>query len=166
MALPEVNFTKLFIDNKFVDSVKGATYTTINPATEEPICKVAEGGKEDVDLAVEAARRAFKLGSEWRTMDASHRGRLLNKGSPWRRLAGISPMRFPCGGTLPGGRTSCTETPCLSTAPSSPSLVRSRWVCAGKSPPGTTRYQWPAGSGQLPWLLAAPLFSNQPSRPP
>ena len=40
MALPEVNFTKLFIDNKFVDSVKGATYTTINPATEEPICKV------------------------------------------------------------------------------------------------------------------------------
>merc|ERR1712241_1038825 len=61
-ALPEVNFTKLFIDNKFVDSVK-----------------VAEGGKEDVDLAVEAARRAFKLGSEWRTMDASHRGRLLNK---------------------------------------------------------------------------------------
>ena len=41
--------------------------------------KVAEGGKADVDLAVEAARRAFKLGSVWRTMDASERGRLLNK---------------------------------------------------------------------------------------
>ena len=43
------------------------------------VCKVAEGGKADVDLAVEAARRAFKLGSVWRTMDASERGRLLNK---------------------------------------------------------------------------------------
>ena len=42
MALPEVNFTKLFIDNKFVDSVSGATYTTVNPATEEAICKVKE----------------------------------------------------------------------------------------------------------------------------
>ena len=42
MALPEVNFTKLFIDNKFVDSVSSSTYTTVNPATEEPICKVID----------------------------------------------------------------------------------------------------------------------------
>lgn len=33
----------------------------------------------DVDIAVEAARRAFKFGSTWRTMDASNRGRLINK---------------------------------------------------------------------------------------
>ena len=33
----------------------------------------------DVDKAVVAARNAFKLGSPWRTMDASQRGRLLNK---------------------------------------------------------------------------------------
>ena len=42
MSLPEVKFTKLFIDNKFVDSVSGATFTTVNPATEETICKVIE----------------------------------------------------------------------------------------------------------------------------
>ena len=42
MSLPEVKFTKLFIDNKFVDSAGGATFTTVNPATEEPICKVIE----------------------------------------------------------------------------------------------------------------------------
>ena len=42
MSLPEVKFTKLFIDNKFVDSVSGSTYTTVNPATEEPICKVID----------------------------------------------------------------------------------------------------------------------------
>ena len=35
--------------------------------------------QEDVDLAVAAARRAFKIGSPWRTMDASKRGRLLEK---------------------------------------------------------------------------------------
>ncbi len=32
-----------------------------------------------MDKAVKAAREAFKLGSKWRTMDASQRGRLLNK---------------------------------------------------------------------------------------
>jgi len=33
----------------------------------------------DVDKAVQAAAAAFKLGSPWRTMDASERGRLLYK---------------------------------------------------------------------------------------
>ncbi|KAK3735845.1 hypothetical protein QZH41_020004, partial [Actinostola sp. cb2023] len=33
----------------------------------------------DVDIAVIAAKEAFKLGSPWRTMDASERGRLLYK---------------------------------------------------------------------------------------
>ena len=33
----------------------------------------------DVDIAVKAAREAFKLGSKWRTMDASDRGVLLNR---------------------------------------------------------------------------------------
>ena len=42
-------------------------------------CQVAEGDKADVDLAVAAAKRAFKFGSEWRTMDASNRGKLIHK---------------------------------------------------------------------------------------
>ena len=33
----------------------------------------------DVEKAVQAAKNAFKLGSQWRTMDASERGRLLYK---------------------------------------------------------------------------------------
>ena len=33
----------------------------------------------DIDKAVKAAREAFKLGSPWRRMDASKRGRLLYK---------------------------------------------------------------------------------------
>ena len=31
-----------------------------------------------MDKAVKAARQAFQIGSPWRTMDASERGRLLN----------------------------------------------------------------------------------------
>ena len=35
--------------------------------------------QEDVDKAVKAARQSFQIGSPWRTMDASERGRLINK---------------------------------------------------------------------------------------
>lgn len=40
---------------------------------------MAEGDWADVDLAVKAARAAFRLGSPWRRMDASERGQLLNR---------------------------------------------------------------------------------------
>lgn len=79
MSFPEVKFTQLFIDNEFVESASGKRFPTVNPCTEETIATVAEGDKADVDLAVAAARRAFRLGSTWRTMDASARGRLLSR---------------------------------------------------------------------------------------
>lgn len=78
-TLPEVKYTKIFINNEWRDSVSGRTFPTINPANGEKICDVAEGDKADVDLAVAAAKEAFKLGSPWRTMDASQRGILINK---------------------------------------------------------------------------------------
>jgi len=76
---PEIKFTQIFINNEWVDSVSGKTFPTINPATGAVICQVQEGDKADVEKAVKAAREAFKLGSEWRTMDASKRGVLMNK---------------------------------------------------------------------------------------
>jgi acyl-CoA reductase-like NAD-dependent aldehyde dehydrogenase len=76
---PEIKFTKLFINNEFVDAVSGKTFESINPASEEVLCKVAEGDAADVDKAVSAARAAMKRGSQWRTMDASARGRLMYK---------------------------------------------------------------------------------------
>merc|ERR1712136_20856 len=76
---PPIRFTQLFIDGKFIDSVSGKTFAVINPTTGTKICDVSEGDEADIDIAVAAARRAFKLGSEWRTMDASKRGRLINK---------------------------------------------------------------------------------------
>ena len=67
---------KLFINGKWVDSVSGKTFGTINPATEEVITSVAEGDKADIDLAVTAARKAFEEGP-WRKTDARDRGRIL-----------------------------------------------------------------------------------------
>jgi aldehyde dehydrogenase (NAD+) len=78
MKPPKVKDQPLLIGGKWLDSISGKTFPTINPATGEVICQVAEGDKADVDLAVKAARKAFEEGP-WRKMDASERGRLLNK---------------------------------------------------------------------------------------
>ncbi|CAD0197099.1 unnamed protein product [Chrysodeixis includens] len=74
---PQVKYTKLFIDNQWVDSVSGKTFDTFSPHDGSFLASVAEGDKADVDLAVSAARRAFHRNSEWRLLDASQRGEIL-----------------------------------------------------------------------------------------
>lgn len=78
VARPQVKQTKLFIDGQWVDAASGKTFETIHPATEEVIANVAEGDAEDIDRAVQAARRAFDEGP-WTTMDARDRGMLMNR---------------------------------------------------------------------------------------
>jgi aldehyde dehydrogenase (NAD+) len=51
--------TKFYIDGVWVDAIAPRFADVINPATEEPIAKVALGSRADVDRAVKAARRAF-----------------------------------------------------------------------------------------------------------
>src|SRR5437588_4700787 len=75
---PQVKDQPLFIGGKWLDSVTGKTFETLNRATGAVICQVAEGDKADIDLAVKAARKAFEEGP-WSRMNASERGRLLNK---------------------------------------------------------------------------------------
>ena len=77
--LRDRSFLQLFINNEFVDSASGKRFDTLNPSTGEKIAEVSEADKKDVDRAVKAASEAFRLGSEWRTMDASQRGVLLNR---------------------------------------------------------------------------------------
>lgn len=76
---PEILYNKIFINNKFVNSVSGKIFYTINPANKKTIIDIAESDKADVDLAVNAARAAFQPDSEWRTIDASARGQLIYK---------------------------------------------------------------------------------------
>jgi aldehyde dehydrogenase (NAD+) len=77
-AKAQVGATKLLINNRWVDAASGRTFPTINPATGEEICRVAEADAADVELAVKAAREAFEHGP-WRRMSAAERGRLLNR---------------------------------------------------------------------------------------
>src|SRR5215468_8440021 len=53
---------KMLIGGRWVDAASGKTFVTVNPATADPIANVAEGDAEDVDRAVQAARRAFDDG--------------------------------------------------------------------------------------------------------
>jgi aldehyde dehydrogenase (NAD+) len=64
----------LFIDGQHVKPAGNEYSNDIDPATEEPIAAVALGGKDDVDLAVKAARAALKV---WGGMRAADRGRIL-----------------------------------------------------------------------------------------
>jgi aldehyde dehydrogenase (NAD+) len=68
----------MYIDGQWVDSNSGETFLTADPATGNVLAAVPKGNKEDVDLAVKAARDAFE-GSEWSDMLPMQRGRLLNK---------------------------------------------------------------------------------------
>uniref|UniRef100_A0A8C8RY48 retinal dehydrogenase n=2 Tax=Testudines TaxID=8459 RepID=A0A8C8RY48_9SAUR len=75
----EIKYTKIFINNEWQNSESGNIFPVYNPSTGEQICEIQEADKVDTDKAVRAARLAFSLGSVWRRMDASERGRLLDK---------------------------------------------------------------------------------------
>jgi aldehyde dehydrogenase (NAD+) len=71
--------TGLFINNEFVPSVDSQELIhAINPATEEVICSVVAASSKDIDVAVAAAREAFK--TTWgKNVTGFERSRLINK---------------------------------------------------------------------------------------
>ncbi len=73
---------ELLIDGAHAPAADGRTFETLDPATARPITTVAQAGPEDVDRAVQAARRALENGP-WRSLSAADRGRAIS------RLAGL-----------------------------------------------------------------------------
>ena len=65
----------LFINGKFVAPKSGKYFSTINPATENPLSKIADASVADVDLAVQAARGAYS--KVWSKMPPAERGKYL-----------------------------------------------------------------------------------------
>ncbi|MDP9251009.1 MAG: aldehyde dehydrogenase family protein, partial [Chloroflexota bacterium] len=65
----------LFIDNRFAPSRPKVTFEVINPATEEPLARVAKASKADVNRAVVAARRAHD--TVWSRLPGSERAKYL-----------------------------------------------------------------------------------------
>lgn len=70
--------TQAFIDGKFQPARSGATFTTVNPATDEALAQIAACHSDDVDFAVARARAAFDDG-RWRSLAPSRRKSVLLK---------------------------------------------------------------------------------------
>jgi aldehyde dehydrogenase (NAD+) len=73
-AAPE---SRLLIDGVLTEARSGRTFPNVNPATEEVVGEVADGGVEDMDAAIAAARRAFDE-TDWST-DREFRKRVLHQ---------------------------------------------------------------------------------------
>jgi aminomuconate-semialdehyde/2-hydroxymuconate-6-semialdehyde dehydrogenase len=67
-----------FIGGQFVDSLSGRTFHSISPIDNTVCASVAEGGAEDADRAVEAARRAFDDGP-WPRLAPAERKKVLHR---------------------------------------------------------------------------------------
>ncbi len=65
----------MLIDGEWVPARSGKTFEVRNPATDEVLARVPDAAAEDVDRAVQAARKAFDEG--WRDVTAQERGRIL-----------------------------------------------------------------------------------------
>src|SRR5260370_35712857 len=65
----------LFIGGEFVPAADGRTFTTVNPATEEPLAEIALAGEADVDQAVRAAREAYD--NVWGPMPGAQRAKYV-----------------------------------------------------------------------------------------
>jgi len=72
--------TLLFIDGAWTPSASGNTLPVVNPATAEQIGTVAHAGRADLDRALEAADKGFRV---WRRISAFDRSKIM------RRAAGL-----------------------------------------------------------------------------
>ena len=65
---------RLYIDGEWRDPETGEWFDSVNPATNQPLAGVSQAGKDDVDAAVAAARRALE---PWQALGGHGRARYL-----------------------------------------------------------------------------------------
>ena len=70
--------TELFINGKWVNPLKGGSFASIDPGSEKEIASIAAATREDVDLAVKAAREAFETGG-WPELSGKVRAGYLRR---------------------------------------------------------------------------------------
>ena len=68
--------TSLLIDGKWRPGASGKTLAVLNPATEEQIGTVAHADRSDLDEALAAAEKGFKV---WRAVAPFERGKIMRK---------------------------------------------------------------------------------------
>ncbi|KAG1779901.1 putative 1-pyrroline-5-carboxylate dehydrogenase [Suillus placidus] len=68
----------LYINGEFVDPVEGGTIDVVNPATGKVVTSIAAGTKADIDIAAQAAKKAYK--TSWGLkVPGAQRGKLMSK---------------------------------------------------------------------------------------
>lgn len=72
----QYGYKKMYIDGKLVDAVSGARENVECPGTGEIVGEIAWGGKEDAELALNAAAAAFK---KWSKMSLNTRKKWMDK---------------------------------------------------------------------------------------
>ena len=154
----------VFTGGDFVDAVSGRTYEVENPANGQTIAEVAEGGVEDVDRAVEAARRAAP---GWAATPPADRKKVLQRfadlidanteelarietldvGKP---ISDTRSLDIPDSAATIRWHAEATDKLYDQVAPTGPGAVAwssaSRSASSARSCPGTTRSRWPPGS--------------------
>lgn len=68
--------TRGFVGGRHVDPVGGNSFAAVNPANGKPLAAIGAYGADDVDLAVQSARRAFEQG-DWSRCDPAERRKIL-----------------------------------------------------------------------------------------
>ena len=68
--------TQLFIDGEWRSGAEGRTIPVVNPATGEVIGKIAHATKQDLDAALAAVERGFKV---WSATSAFERSKIMRK---------------------------------------------------------------------------------------
>lgn len=66
-----------FINGEYVPSLSGKVKDNINPATEEVISQISQGGQEEVNEAVAAAKKALK--GPWKKFTLDERIAVIRK---------------------------------------------------------------------------------------
>ncbi len=68
----------MFIGGRWQAAQSGETFEVIDPANERVFARAASGAEADIDVAVQAARKAFES-PQWSSMTPAQRARLLLK---------------------------------------------------------------------------------------
>src|ERR1700685_2194800 len=81
----------LFIDGQWTKAAGGRTIPVVNPSTGEPIGTVAHADKSDLDRALEAADKGFRV---WRKVSAFDRSKVMRKAANLlrERVDAIAPL--------------------------------------------------------------------------
>jgi succinate-semialdehyde dehydrogenase/glutarate-semialdehyde dehydrogenase len=70
----DTKIEEMYVNGRWIEAEGGATFDVVNPATREPVAKVANGGIAETRAAISAAHAAFE---GWAALPPKERGRIL-----------------------------------------------------------------------------------------